>query len=377
MIDQLLPKWHQHFGSSVPDVIVRAPGRVNIIGEHTDYNEGWVMPGAMSRSVYILIAKNNTGHQHWIADNLNDEFKGSLAIPQGKDWVKYIHGAMEVYGAANTSFNILVGGDLPVGAGVSSSSALLCGLIYGFQKILGGEETRETIALLGSRVEREIMGLQGGIMDQFAIMLSRQGKVMMLDCRKRLFKYLPAELPGSKWCLINSKVSHKLIDSDYNVRAKECADAVRHIQKKYPVVRSLRDVTIEMLIDLDMSPLLLNRTVYVLQENKRVHEMAAALKHHDAEDAGNILKRSHKGLREKYEVSCAELDHLADYANNYKGVWGARMMGGGFGGCLLCLVKNSAMEGFIEGISNSYQSIFGITPDIIDFEFGDGVTIVE
>jgi galactokinase len=377
MLEHLITVWQNHF-STTPQVIVRAPGRVNIIGEHTDYNEGWVMPGAMSLSVYILIAKNNTDTHHWVADNFNDQYKGNFTndgiVPS---WANYVNGALKIFDTGGNTFDILIGGDLPVGAGVSSSSSLICGLLFGFQKIFGTDESKEGIALFGSRVEREIIGLQGGIMDQYAIMLSEAEKVMLLDCRTKNYTFLNAELPGSKWLLINSLVKHQLIDSDYNNRADECKSAVAIIQKKYSEVNSLRDATLQMLEEVDLPPVLIKRSRYVIEENMRVHAMAAALQEKNHVKAGELLNQSHIGLRDDYEVSCPELDHLASFASAYEGVYGARMMGGGFGGCLLCLVKNTAMEGFIEGISKSYQATFGIMPDIIDFELADGVTIVD
>lgn len=377
MLDQLTAKWHQHFGSSSPEVTVRAPGRVNIIGEHTDYNEGWVMPGAMSLSVYILIAKNNKNEHHWVADNFDDEYRGNFTndaeIPI---WTKYVQGALKIYDTGDTTFDILIGGDLPVGAGVSSSSSLICGLLYGFQKIFNTDEARETIALLASRVEREIIGLQIGLMDQFAIMLSEEKQVMMLDCRTRTYQFHPAKLKGAKWVLINTMVKHQLIDSDYNARASECREAVALIQQMFPVVRSLRDATIKVLFESKLPSLLMKRSVYVIEENKRVHDMSAALKQQNAVKAGQLLNQSHQGLRDDYEVSCAELDHLAEFAAAYKCVYGARMMGGGFGGCVLCLVKEDTMEQFLIDAKKSYHTTFGYNPGVIHFELANGVEII-
>ncbi|HZV69703.1 MAG TPA: galactokinase [Saprospiraceae bacterium] len=374
MIDQLKKKWHHHFGSASPEVIVRAPGRVNIIGEHTDYNEGWVLPGAMSRSVYVLVSRSKKGIHHWVADNMNEEYvSGNEAIMPL--WGKYIDGTIQLYDPKIGSLNILIGGDLPVGAGVSSSSSLVCGILYALQKITGGKETKDDLALKGSRVEREIIGLLGGIMDQFAIMLSKADQVMMLDCRTKEYKFISAELPGCKWVLINTKVKHKLIDSDYNNRADECLRAVSIIQRLYPAVKSLRDVTPDMLSEIHLPELIRKRSVYILEENDRVHKMVEALKKNNATKAGALLKASHAGLRDLYEVSCAELDHLAAVGNKHKGAYGARMMGGGFGGCVICLVKEEAMEDFLEECSVSYFEKFGFDPEVIEFDLGNGVEL--
>lgn len=375
MKELLIQKWHQHFGSASPEVIVRAPGRVNIIGEHTDYNEGWVLPGAMSRSVYILVSKNEKGVHHWVAGDLNEEYVYDAAIDLPL-WGKYVEGTIQLYAPQIGPLKILIGGDLPVGAGVSSSSSLVCGLLFALQKITGRNETKDDLALFGSRVEREIIGLQGGIMDQFSIMLSRENQVMMLDCRTRKYEFITAELPGCKWVLINTKVKHKLIDSDYNNRADECLRAVGIIKRLYPKVETLRDVTMDMLSEIHLPELLRKRSLFILEENDRVQKMVDALKKQDPKKAGALLKASHAGLRDQYEVSCAELDHLAAVANKHKGAYGARMMGGGFGGCVLCLVKEEEMEEFLEECSVSYFEKFGFDPEVIQFDLGNGVEYV-
>ena len=377
MINSLLEKWHKSFGSTKPEIIVRAPGRVNIIGEHTDYNEGWVMPGVMTKSIYILVSKSK-GNHHWIAENIEEEYKVHAAPENGTTslWIKYIHGALQLYDVREQTFNILIGGDLPVGAGISSSTSLVCGLLFAFQKILGRSESRESIALLGSRVEKEVIGLQGGIMDQYAIMLSEENKVMLLDCRSKTYTFLSADLPSAKWVLVNTKVKHQLIESDYNQRADECKRAIAIIRNQYPEVTSLRDVTSSILSSIHLPATLSRRVKFILDENARVHEMAKALENKNAEKAGQLLKASHKGLRYDYEVSCNELNHLADFANQFKGVYGARMMGGGFGGCVLCLVDENAMDDFLEEIKASYFLKFGFDPDDIQFDFGKGVEII-
>ncbi len=374
MLDHLIQKWHHHFGPRLPEVIVRAPGRVNIIGEHTDYNEGWVLPGAMSLSVYILVSQNEKNSHHWVADNLHEEYQHDrLSQPTDMPlWAKYIEGTMRLYNGDTSPMKILVGGDLPVGAGVSSSSSLVCGLLFALQQLSGGKETKEELALTGSRVEREIIGLQGGIMDQFAIMLSREHHVMMLDCRTRKYEFFSADLPGCRWLLINTKVKHQLIDSDYNNRADQCKKAVSIIQKKYPAVQSLRDVTMDMLYTVELQDVLKKRCIFILEENHRVHAMIKALKNQDAVYAGLLLKASHEGLRYQYEVSCQELDHVADFANSHDGVYGARMMGGGFGGCVICLLKEQSLPQFIHEAEFSYAKRFGFAPEAIRFELGSG-----
>lgn len=375
MIDALLQRWHSTFGDASPQVVVKAPGRVNIIGEHTDYNEGWVMPGAMSRCLYILISRNEGKGHHWIASDLDESFESPEdVIEYGEySWARYIQGTISLYAEGIGSLRILIGGDLPVGAGISSSSALVCGMLYALQQLTGRTESKVDLALLGQRVEREIIGVQGGIMDQFAIMMSEPHHVMLLDCRTMEHHNISADLPGCKWILINTKVKHALIDSDYNQRSAQCAYSVSMIQKLFPEVHALRDVSMDMLKESNLTDVLHRRSAFVIEENNRVHEMIKALREHNATIAGKLLKASHEGLRYKYEVSCDELDHLADFANKYQGVCGARMMGGGFGGCVICLLNEEVLESFSKACIASYRDRFGFEPEVILFELGGGV----
>ncbi len=375
MMDALLLKWREHFGPEGPEVMVRAPGRVNIIGEHTDYNEGWVLPGAMSRCMFVLISRNPDSGHHWFASDLDEVFTSPEDIREYGEysWARYIQGAISLYSPAIGPLKLLIGGDLPVGAGISSSSALVCGVLYALQQLTGGTESREELAMLGSRVEREVIGLQGGIMDQYAIMLSRAGAVMMLDCRDRSYTYHPVALPGCRWLLINTRVKHSLIDSDYNRRANECQRAVSLLQSSFPQIHSLRDVTPDMLRAHPLPDPLQRRATFVLEENERVHAMVLAMRHNDPGRAGILLNASHAGLRDQYQVSCDELDFLVDKVIVHPNLHGARMMGGGFGGCILCLIQEEAASTFYPPVEASYLERFGFAPQLIEFELGPGV----
>ena len=391
MLDRLHNLWYSAFGSISPEVIVRAPGRVNIIGEHTDYNEGWVMPGAMSRSLYILVSRppaapatplppiGGIHKHHWIAADLKEELQfdheGDIPLTSSI-WAKYIRGAIHVYENDLGPLHIMIGGDLPIGAGISSSSSLVGGLLLALQTLTGDRKTPKELALLSSRVEKEIIGLQGGIMDQFAIMLSEKDKVMMLDCRDQTFEFISASIPGTQWVLINTKVKHQLIDSDYNQRSAQCKQAVQIIQHTFPEVKSLRDVDENILIHSNLPETLYRRSSFVVNENHRVHEMKQALEMKDAVRAGQLLQASHLGLQHEYEVSCDELDHLALLANNSPGVFGGRMMGGGFGGCVICLVSDEAMNDFEKKVMLSYEKEFGFEPEIIHFSLSEGTQVV-
>jgi galactokinase len=246
-------------------------------------------------------------------------------------------------------------------------------MLVALQEMAGGQNSKESLAQLGSKIEREVIGVQGGIMDQYAIMLSQPNHVMLLDCRSKAYQSIEVKLEGCQWMLINTKVKHNLIDSEYNQRASECRQAVNIIQSKFSVVDSLRDVTIEQLTQVELPETLLRRGRFVIEENERVLKMVKALEDKDAIEAGRLLAASHEGLKTLYEVSCDELDHLADYANAYEGVYGARMMGGGFGGCIICLVKEGAITAFSKGCKISYKERFGFAPDFIPFVLGPGV----
>lgn len=377
MLEALFTAWEDIFGGQAPTVIVRSPGRVNIIGEHTDYNEGWVMPGAMSRSLYILLAPSTEGH-HWVAHDLGEQAAGSdfFSLVDRFPWTKYVAGTIRLYAPDSASFHLMIGGDLPVGAGISSSSALVCGLLLGLQALRGDQLSREEIANIGSRVEKEIIGLQGGIMDQYAIMLSTAGQVMMLDCRSRAYSFITADLPGARWVLLNTKVRHHLIDSDYNRRSAECREAVDLVRQRYPGVRSLRDVTSAMAGEAIHIPVLQKRAFFVIAENDRVQAMREAFRRQDPVTAGQLLNASHRGLRDDYEVSCPELDFLAAYAHRDDRAFGARMMGGGFGGCVIALVRSDAAETFTADATAAYAAAFGFAPEVIFFELAAGAEIV-
>ena len=379
MTELLLKEWHSIFGVAAPEVIVRAPGRVNIIGEHTDYNEGFVLPGAMDLSIYLMVSRSMLDLHHWVAASFEDALVFSMedaSNPNHPQWAAYVKGAIQYYAPDIGPLRILIGGDLPVGAGISSSSALVCGLLFAMKEILGRTETVQELAVIASKVEREVIGLQGGIMDQFAIMLGKRDHVMLLDCRSQGYEFIEAALPGCRWLLINTKVKHQLINSDYNQRAAECAQAVVMIKAVFPEVNSLRDATHVQLNEIDMPVELYNRATFVIEENSRVRQMVAALQTENALIAGVLLKQSHLGLRDQYEVSCPELDLVADIANHFEGVYGARMMGGGFGGCVICLVREEVVNPLFETVSATYKSIFGFEPELILFSLGDGVSAV-
>lgn len=369
----VLNKWEELFGPSGPARVVRAPGRINIIGEHTDYNDGWVLPGATSNALYLLIHPHS--ENHWVSLDFDEQYHSQQQ--HKPTWAKYIEGVIDMLQLHNQTFRIVFGGDLPVGAGVSSSSALLCGLFLGLGAYCDVPPEKKSIVNLSGRVEKEIIGLQGGIMDQFAILFSKKDNVMLLDCRTREFEYLDAHLSGHQWFLINTNVKHHLAESDYNIRANECRQVVEQIRMKYPDITHLRDVTEEILTEFSLNPILHNRARFVVRENARVHKMKFALSSHDSEMVGSLLNDSHIGLRDEYEVSCRELDVLQSFLTGQQGVKGCRMMGGGFGGCVIGLVEEKVLNETLKKTQEHYYSIFSTEATPILFELGGGAGVIQ
>ena len=380
--NQLVEVYMKHFDTA-PEIGVRAPGRINLIGEHTDYNMGFVMPGAIDKAIYICASENHTNQHQWTAIDL----KESISIPVNQkektkyEWADFILGGlikMEERGADIKGLNIAFNSDLPIGAGLSSSSALSCGMIFMANELLNLQFSNLEIALLGHKSEREFIGLNGGIMDQFASVLGQKDRFLLLDCRSQDLE--PIQMPNSEHSLmlINSCVQHTLTDSDYNTRSKESNEAYKVVAQHFPNVHSLRDVNEEMIdqVSSELGRIGEKRARYVVKENERVLRTVEALRSNNIELVGRLLFESHNGLQHEYEVSCEELDFLVDFAKDFDGVAGARMMGGGFGGCTINLVHKSKIDSFKDKINLAYKERFGIDPVFIPFTLTDGTSVI-
>lgn len=367
-----------------PDVSVHAPGRINLIGEHTDYNMGFVMPAAIDKSIYIVARKNYSDKHHWIALDMEESLEIGIHHDQKTkyEWADFIMGGLiklKEKGVEIGGMDIAFNSDLPIGAGLSSSSALSCGMIFCAAKLFDHSLTMKEVALLGHKSEREFIGLKGGVMDQFASCLGQKDHFLVLDCRSQ--EMTPVRFPQNDYelLLINTCIKHSLVSTDYNVRAIETAEGAEILSNKYPEVKSLRDATQEMISNCEneLGPIRTKRASYVVEENQRVQSMISALKNNDIESAGKLLYASHDGLKNDYEVSCAELDFLVDFAKEYEGVIGARMMGGGFGGCTINLVRKEVIEDFKVKSMEAYKSKFNIDPAFIPFELSDGIETID
>ena len=347
-------------------LLVRAPGRINLIGEHTDYNDGFVMPAAIDKEIVCAIAPNYSGSCHLIAYDLDEEHVFSIRKfkKSGKGWPNYIMGVVDQFqkrGLDIQGFNCVFGGNIPLGAGLSSSAALECAFAYSFNTLFSHNLTNLELTKLALNAENEFVGLNCGIMDQFASIHGKADHVMRLDCRTLDYEYYHFQMEEYGVVLCDTGVKHSLASSEYNTRRAECEKGVEILQKYDPSVKALRDAT-PALIEKhreEMGPVVYNRCSYVVEENIRVLETCDLLSKGDLTAVGEKLYESHRGLSEKYEVSCEELDFLVEETKSGDAVIGARMMGGGFGGCTINLVKVEKLTGFIEEIQNAYQKKFG------------------
>ncbi len=359
----------------------RSPGRINLIGEHTDYNQGYVMPAAIDRAIRFRLESNGLPHlARFRSEDLDASFSANLKnISPGSGWENYLLGVLhqlELRGIAVPGFDCTLESDLPVGAGLSSSAALECGLAWGLNQLYGlGLQPREIIEL-SQAAEHTYVGTQCGIMDQFACVMGREAHFFLLDCRSLEHRYIPAVLGNYKLLLLNSGVTHSLATSAYNQRREECAEGVALLARRFEGVTSLRDATSAMLREVIPEPekVIYKRCRYVVEENGRVLEAARALETGQMERLGELLFQTHQGLSELYEVSCEELDFLVEMAKQYPGVAGARMVGGGFGGCSLNLLREEAVPGFKNAMVENYRKAFGKELVPIEVALGQGVS---
>jgi galactokinase len=359
--------------------LFRAPGRINFIGEHTDYNGGFVLPAAIDKAAYIGIAPSTRSKGKWISIDFNDTAEISFENIDRveKHWANYLLGIIDQLqkaGCKIVPFNCVIAADVPIGSGLSSSAALESVVAYALNEINKLQLSRINLAKLAQKAENEFIGLKCGIMDMFASLHGKKEHVMRLDCRSLESEYFPLQLDQYKMLLLDTGVKHSLASSEYNIRRKQCEDGVKQLQVNNPEIQTLRDVSTEMLETHrdKFDPLVYRRCKFVLEENKRVFAACEYLLKYDLSSAGKLMYDSHNGLRDDYEVSCRELDTLVELVRNEEGVLGARMMGGGFGGCTINLVKESSINRLLEKISPLYENKTGIALQHYEVITGDG-----
>lgn len=364
-------------------LLIRASGRINIIGEHTDYNDGFVLPAAVDKYIYFAIGENGTEDcQLYAADiSQSHSFNINKIEPCKKLWANYLMGIMQQLqqqGVLLEGVDCVFGGNLPIGSGMSSSAALECGFALGLNTLFQLEIGLVELAQLAQRSSHQFVGIPCGIMDQFTSLLGRTGQAIKLDCRSLQYEYIPLELGDCELVLINTRVHHELASSEYPVRVRECREGVAALQKHYPGLKSLRGVAPDMLEAHrgELPEVIYRRCAYVVGENARLEEAAACLAKGNMERLGELLYATHDGLRDEYGVSCAELDFLVGFARGFEGVLGARLMGGGFGGCTINLIRREAKEKFLREITKAYFRQFGIHSEYYFVHPVDGTTVV-
>lgn len=379
----LKAEFEKRFGNDSP-LIVRSPGRVNIIGEHTDYNNGFVLPAAIDKAAYIAVSLREDDEINLVALDINETFSTSVSSlkPVGDvSWPNYILGSAAQFlkrGVTLKGFNAILTSDVPMGAGLSSSAAVECATVFALNHLLQTNIDRVSMVEMAQKAEHEFAGVLCGIMDQFASMMGKENKVIKLDCRSLKYEYVPFKLDGYKILLLNTNVKHSLASSEYNTRRKECIQAVEWIKAHHPEVASLRDATIDMLNEhvLPKDELTYKRSLFVVNEINRLITACEDLQEGKIDAMGKKMFATHDGLSQLYAVSCKELDFLVDFVRNRPEVIGARMMGGGFGGCTINLVKESAIDELIAAVKPAYESAMGLTLDYYIASIKNGTEII-
>ncbi|MEP5546947.1 galactokinase [Maribacter dokdonensis] len=367
-------------------ILIKAPGRINLIGEHTDYNQGLVLPASIEKGIYFAVSGNEENNiqiesfltqPEKIVFQLNGEHKVFESF-----WGNYFKAIIEILIAKNyplKGMNCVFGGDIPIGSGLSSSAALCCGFIYAITQVSDKEISREDIALIAQEAEHKI-GLNCGLMDQYAVLFGKKGNAFFLDCNDLSHKYIPINLDGYSWVLINSNIKHNLaVDSEYNKRRVSCENIVKQVQAYRPQVKSLRDISKDDLVKLKnkVNEIDIQRAKYIIEENDRVLQMMQELTAGDAIAVGNVLKDGHWAMSTEYEITTSELDHLVKIGEELDGVLGSRMMGGGFGGCTINLIETKSLDENIKALLRSYKNKTGIDAEYYHLAIDDGVKVFE
>jgi galactokinase len=364
-------------------LIICSPGRINLIGEHTDYNMGFVLPAAINKAIYLGIAKRDDHSIRIHALDYDDDYETTLneLSRSGKLWPDYLLGVVAEVLHFNkaaeqiSGINIVFGGDIPPGAGLSSSAALECATVYALNDLFGLEIPRLDMVRMAQSAENNFVGMKCGIMDQFASMFGRKDHLIRLDCRSLDYSYFPFRLEGVKVLLFDTRVKHSLASSAYNERREQCEEGVRLVSERKKAEGgerpgSLRDVSEADLLKYvkPVNKLIYKRCTFIAAEIRRLLAGCEDLRNNDIAAFGKKMFETHQGLSELYEVSCKELDVLVELVQDNPDVLGARMMGGGFGGCTINLVKTEAVKALIEKVAISYKEQTGV--EMLVYEVG-------
>ncbi len=383
--EKVLETFDRQFGGG-PEVVVRSPGRVNLIGEHTDYNAGYVMPFTIDRWMVFGLRSTDTGRGRFYAVDEQEGYETNLSNVLTKsslDWPNYLLGVIAVMQHKHrgrgffSGVDVVFSGNVPVGTGLSSSAALTTGMACGMNELFGRQYDRTAIARIAQKAENNFVGMRCGIMDPFVNLHGTQGHVLMLDCRSLEYEELPLNMEGTCLVICDSGVRRDLSTSEYNLRREQCEQAVTFLQARGEQVQALRDADRAMIEKYreEMEPVLYRRCRFVVEENERVLQAADQLKAGEQENLGALLIQSHAGLRDLYEVSCPEIDLLMEEALGMEGVLGARLVGGGFGGSTLNLVREEAVDAFHSRIREIYEEETGKQPSVFTVRTASGTEV--
>lgn len=385
MNDLLIKKttdfFKETFGNT-PQKIVLSPGRINIIGEHIDYNDGFVLPAAIDKIICFAFEKNNSNTSKIVAIDLEDSFtidlNDSVELTDNV-WTNYLRGVilqLKNKGFDFEGFNCVFASDIPTGSGLSSSAALECGFLFGIQQLFDLKIKPVDIALMGQSAEHWV-GINCGIMDQFSSVMGLEDKVIKIDCRTLEYSYHDANFSNYSLILFDSNVKHSLMTSEYNVRREECEEGIDVIKRNYPKISSFRECTENQVVSLKdkMGAKVYKRCLFVVKEIQRVKLACEALDKGDILTLGKLMYETHEGLSKDYEVSCAELDMIVDTLKKETAVIGSRLMGGGFGGCTINLIQKGEEERIKSSLSALYQEKFGIELKIYDVKISNGTSL--
>jgi galactokinase len=381
MVDltRLVAEFRRRYGSA-PRVF-SAPGRVNLIGEHTDYNDGFVLPMAIDRRTYVAIAPTEDRRVRVASMTLKDEVQFALDQPDSfpaHEWAKYVAGVawtLQRRGVALKGADILIDSDVPIGGGLSSSAALEVALGKALTTIATSTIDPKELALAAQKAEHEFVGARVGIMDQLAVTLGRKHHALLIDCRSLETKQIALANLNAAIVVCNTNVKHELASSAYNQRRLECEQGVELLRSFLPDIQALRDVSVAQFEkhEDELPEPLRRRCRHVITENARTLKAAEALERGDRETLGELMHESHESLRTDYEVSCRELDLMVEIASRHDGVLGARMTGGGFGGCTINIVRNDELRSFAKTVGEEYRAATGSDPNVYVVKADDGV----
>ena len=365
---------------SIPTIISSAPGRVNIIGEHTDYNLGLAMPMAVDKWIISMISERSDKKINVFSINYdkNIEFDFSELDNSNYLWEKYIKSAIKLISKNLTlkkGFNLLIGGNIPIGFGMSSSAALEVSILYLILSHFGYEISKYDVLKKCNELENDFMGIKSGMLDQYASIFSLKNKIMVIDFKNLTHSYYSHKINSASWILINSKVQRNLVESKYNLRVKECTDAlsiINHNSTNKYNFRTFEKKHLDLIDDMTLK----KRLTHIIEENLRVKKMVKIIENGQYEKIGKLLLESHFSLSNNYDISCKEIESIISISKKHKGFFGGRIMGGGFGGCTINLIKNENKKDFLNFVSDEFYKIYKYELDSEEVIFSNGASVI-